>query len=307
MMSQSPKLVVLYWGDRDAFLLDSLIPDAIWVCVKPGTSSNQIGACISKDIRGLVFHVDLSVSLNVPLDRAVWIQEMKSFGIKVLNGDYTDLTKSSLQEKLRTLCLPSSQVQRHQLKKDLVIVKTNNNFGSVAERRLTKLQRIALDIPDVPSAEIDAFSYPVMSAKNVPSEWWEDPSLIIEKYIQNQDGRFFRVYVAGGAITVVRAYSNAKIKKIQGDPRDENCFVLRTELEELGSVPGYSARLAYVLDIFLHNTTLDFGAIDIMTDEQDYYITDVNTTPYGGETAIPNEVLLFLQTGLHAELGVSGC
>ena len=45
-------------------------------------------------------------------------------------------------------------------------------------------------------------------------------------------------------------------------------------------------------------SNLDYGSIDIVYDKNDYYIVDVNTTPYGGEFEIQNEVTSFLIDGI---------
>ena len=43
---------------------------------------------------------------------------------------------------------------------------------------------------------------------------WNDPAIVIEKYIANAENSFYRVYFSGGRVIIVKAFSPGPIKKL---------------------------------------------------------------------------------------------
>ena len=133
----------------------------------------------------------------------------------------------------------------------------------------------------------------------LPAEIWNDPAIMIEKYIDNAENSFYRVYFAGERVIIVKAFAAQIIKKLSNDPRDTNYV---TDLEHLKAGKDeleLSENLKRDLVTFLERTAVEFGCLDIVHDGNDnYYIVDLNLTPYAGRRRIDTFLTNFLRVGL---------
>ena len=115
----------------------------------------------------------------------------------------------------------------------------------------------------------------------MPAEWWDDRSLVLERYVQNTRNAWYRAFVNFSALTVCEFADTSLVKKV-GSSRFLRSWHLNLATDdpfrpEDGGLPGSAAEQ---LPLFLRAIGLDFGAVDLMTDDDgSAYIIDVNTTP----------------------------
>jgi hypothetical protein len=116
----------------------------------------------------------------------------------------------------------------------------------------------------------------------------------VERYINNQDGRFHRLYMAPAYWALSTAYSREKIKTIgRGENRTNYLLSWKSGLfRGRGSKPLDARRLGKLLaDIsaFASAIGLEFGAIDLAEDNYGrLYIIDVTGTPHWGDELAPD-------------------
>jgi hypothetical protein len=128
--------------------------------------------------------------------------------------------------------------------------------------------------------------YFVTRRGDLAPETWNDKTLVVERYIKNPLGRFFRVYAAANAIVISEAYTDAHVKRMAGPIRRHNHRLWR-EGERIYSdshaTTKLPPRLLQTAGIFLHRFQLDYGAIDIVeSHEGEFCVVDVNMTPFWG-------------------------
>ena len=293
------KLAVLHYPSYENFLVQRLFPTSQKIRLAFGDSADQIFNAIDIRTTHFLFHIDLSNSCTIPTEREVLQDKLYTAGIIPLNAVYCNLSKKVLQTRLRELGLPTVAPIELSDEEHLVIVKTDANYGAESEMRLDGKDAIYLNVKKPTSMKLSSRSYRVVKIQDVPRDVLIDPAVTIERYIHNPYDQFYRIYVSGKAIIAVKAHCPGSIKKLNGDPRDVNCFACRDKLKALGNVDGYPSRLAEVLDVFLRNVPLEYGSLDIVFDD-DFFIVDVNTTPWGGEYGVQKEISAFLRAGIEA-------
>ena len=127
--------------------------------------------------------------------------------------------------------------------------------------------------------------YYVIPRHKLPADVWTDPTLVVERYIQNPQNRFFRVYAAVDSIVISEAYTDSAVKRMEGPIRRHNHFLWRDGQRIYGDT---AAKLPPLLlqraGVFLDRFGLDYGAIDIVESEDgEFYVVDLNKTPYWGD------------------------
>lgn len=294
-------LVIYEWGAWDHFLIRALVPNAHHLPARPGEPARAVLSAIPPGATGLLVHVNLSDTTHVPIDRHVLLDELDRRDVRVWNRLFPDIRKRALQERLLRLGLPSTLAGPEGPPDEPVMVKTDFNYGAQFELRLSgpDRRRLGLDPGLLPFD--GAQSYRVMRRDEVPRAWWSHRGLVVERYVANDADRFHRVYVAGTHLVVSEAVCPGPIKKLSSDLDRVNTFVARSDLSAASGAGSLPHRLAATLRIFLDGTALDVGAIDLMYDGADYYVVDVNTTPYwkpwgGGQSGIIDH----LRAGLRA-------
>jgi hypothetical protein len=117
-------------------------------------------------------HVDLSV---VP---EAYVEAARRYP-RVVNGRATDIRKR---------CVSSNLLTRDSDWPGPVMVKSDLNFGGVPEWRIAHPGEPSLDAPD------DLLVYSMIrDLKTVPEEMWNDPRLIVERYLPEHDSQGFYV------------------------------------------------------------------------------------------------------------------
>jgi hypothetical protein len=125
-----------------------------------------------------ILHVDLSV---IP---QAYVEASRRYPV-VVNGAVLDIRKS-----LVSRCL----LRRDDDWTGPVIVKTDLNCGGVPELRLRHLN-LREDRPAAVPARPESYSvhpYPILeSARDVPAAVWDNPGLVVERFLPEQDDRGF--------------------------------------------------------------------------------------------------------------------
>jgi hypothetical protein len=120
---------------------------------------------------------------------------------------------------------------------------------------------------------------------------WNDPTLVVERYVKNPLGRFFRVYVAVNAIVISEAYTDTLVKRMEGRIRRHNHFLWRQGeriYAESNAAADLPPRLLETAGAFLNRFHLDYGAVDVVENETgEFYEIDLNKTPFWGDEKQP--------------------
>lgn len=296
------KVAVLEWRAWEGFLLTHVLgDDAERIEVDPFRElpSEEVDR-ICDSFATVCFQINLSVRGRLPLRIRDLTNRFIERGVFVVNGFVQDIRKSSLQTHLETIGLGSVKVTPSGSSHEVLIVKTDLNYGGDLERHLPPESIAAAGFENLISPEIKgAYYYKIVLREMLPPEIWNDPAITIEKYIDNAENSFYRVYFSGERVIIVKAYAARIIKKLSNDPRDTNYV---TDLEHLKAGTDrleLSENLKRYLVTFLEQTAVEFGCLDIVHDGNDnYYIIDLNLTPYAGRRTIDPFLTKFLREGL---------
>jgi hypothetical protein len=284
-MSRESRLAVYAWNAWHGYLISRIFPRATLV------EGNLVEDCASvlSQLTGVethfIFQVNLTLTKEVPASRCKIMSTLESHGVRVLNQDITDISKHWLQAGLRRLGLPTTSAGKIGPPKELLIVKSNENYMGVPERALSEEHKQLFSMTDPSPLFEGGGKYLILERQEIPNEHFEMPCLSIERFIQSPDDSFFRIYKVSEILVIVKAHAKGPLKKIRGDKRDLNIITTVEEVAE--GWPDIPIRLSLVLQWFLLNIAFDYGCVDVVSDGVEYYITDINTTPWGG--AIPTE------------------
>lgn len=271
---------IAQWLTPTGYLIHALMPQAICHELKIGDSASALVRSLPSAVRLLVFHVNLSWSRRFLLERRRAIAELSQRGTQVWNLNCDDIRKRTLHRRLRAAGLPSARANQRGDGDELVIVKTNENYGAESERAISQSARRQLGIAE-PSAQIlDALDYRVMPRRDVPPAWWSDRQLAMERYVTNERNVVFRVYLCGERVVVTKAFNTALIKKMTAGIQRLNYLCDTRSSSWPDSVPREMRHLVLSARAAMR---LDFGTIDVVQDNRGAcYVVDVNTTPYWG-------------------------
>jgi len=179
---------------------------------------------------------------------------------------------------------------------ELLIVKTNFNYGGKAEKKLLRSEARRLNLNSLNyNADI---MYPVIERNKIKNEDWNNENLVIEKYIANKYDHIYRVYKLLDKIVISEVIENNVIKKLRVVTQRSNYYY---DLNNKNVLSGPNLKFNLLLaDIICLSEAmhLDFAAIDVVkSDENEYYIIDVNLTPTWTRGDSP-ELINFLAEGL---------
>ena len=132
------KVAVLEWRAWEGFLLTHVLgDDAERIEVDPFRElpSEQFDR-ICDSFSTVCFQVNLSVRSRLPLRIRDLTNRFVERGVFVVNGFVQDIRKSTLQTHLEAIDLPSVKVTPSGPSHEVLIVKTDLNFGGEPERQL---------------------------------------------------------------------------------------------------------------------------------------------------------------------------
>ena len=299
-MSQS-KVAVLEWQAWEGFLLTNVLGEhAVRIETDPFREFPSVQFDrVCDSFTTVCFQINLSVRGRLPLRVRDLTNRFTERGVYVVNGFVQDIRKSTLHAHLEALGLSSLKATRSGSPDEILFVKTDLNYGGELERWLPPESIAAAGFEQLISSDIGAYHYKTVARGMLPESIWTDAAIVVEKYVTNDENSFYRAYFSGEQVVIVEAFAPGIIKKLSNDPRDTN-FV--TDLETLKSGADdleISGKLKRDVATFVENTPVEFGCVDIVHDGRDnYYIVDLNPTPYAGARVYDDLLNSFLLSGI---------
>ncbi len=280
------RLVVYHAFVRRDFLAAILFPRATPQAIEINSSPEDLLERLPAGCDHALFQINLSLTANFPTRRGELLDGLRERGVTVINATLDDIRKSTLHQRLQELDLPMAGTGPEGDPDDYVMVKTDLNYGGSYERGLSSEDRKNLGIAEHVAPIVSPNQYQRMRRRDVPEGWWHEPTLLIERYIENPQGRFFRAYRVGNHAIIVESRHPGVIKKIHGGLDETNYTATLARLREIDQDGLLPLALVRVVEKFLSHSGLEFGSIDIMDDGGGgFYIVDINDTPYGGSVA----------------------
>jgi hypothetical protein len=277
-----PNAAVYEWDAWDGYLLSHLLPDALRIPATAFDSSREILEKTPSGTTHFVFHIDCTDRRRFPNDRDRLLEGLTARRIGSVNSRLVNSSKQWIQQVCRSLGLRKTAAEKGGDPSQCVIVKTNQNYAGMRERRLLASERRNLGI-DAPAGRIDGpLVYPIMMLSEVPAEWWSDASLCVERFIGNSTGKWLRAYFFMQRVILTELASDDPIKKLDNS-RTKNQYQATTTNGELNipqaAPPALLIALSELLK-FANATRFEFGAIDMVCNDADEaFIIDVNPTP----------------------------
>lgn len=294
-------VAVLEWRAWNGFLLSHVLGEnAVRIETDPfGKFPSARFDRICESCSTVCFQINLSVRSQLPLSIGELTERFRKRGVYVVNGIVQDIRKSSLHAHLETVGLPSLKAGPSGADDEILFVKTDLNYGGELERWLPAENIATCGFEHLVSNDMGAYHYKTVVRGRIEEGIWTDPSIVVEKYVTNDENSFYRVYFSGKQVIIVKAFAPRIIKKLSGDPRDTNYV---TDLEHLKAGTDHlelNANLKRAVATFVENTPVEFGSIDIVHDGRDnHYIIDLNLTPYAGTRTHDPFLTNFLRMGI---------
>jgi len=275
-------LVVYEWMAWQGFLVESLFPAATRVRARFDDSVEAVLAGIPPQTTHFLFHLNVTVTAGFPARRDELLAALAARGIRTINDRVTDISKPFVQRTCAVHSLNVALAARTMPADEPVILKTSLNHGGKTERYLPagELARLGMQLP---APGMGPENYGVMRAGDVPVSSWDDPTLCIERFISNDEGRYHRAYLWQDRLVLWEGINPAPIKKTFADVSSRTSRFVLIEgryRPEAGSDPGPQDLLAQ-LAALAPALGLSFGTIDgVFGNDGRHYIVDVNTTPF---------------------------
>lgn len=273
-MTELPVVVYEWLTTPQYYLLFQILPEATVVPAGMDDSVDHIIEQIPVNTAAFVFHLNCTMTGRFPRCRTDLIAALQRGGTTVINAGATDISKRAIQQRCRSLGLPSTLAAAAGDPDETIIVKTDLNFAGCSEWALSEEERAFLGMKG--STLIWRPSqYMILPRSRVEPAWWTDQSLICERYVSNRFDRCYRSYWFLDRLVVCQLMNPEPIKKMDGS------LVERVwELSVAGGAPDCPQPLVRDLAAFIRDFSLDFGTVDVMEDDRGrFYIVDVNTTP----------------------------
>jgi hypothetical protein len=286
------------WRAWDGYLLPMLCDEPVRITARIGESDCDVLQQIPPDVGVVAFHLNLTHTAKIPSQRPRMTETLRGQGRVVLNSSVTSISKHDVQRTCAEAGLPTTRAECHGDPDEILILKTDRNYGGEKELQLTVEERQYLGMPphDLWSPGHDG--YRTLRRGDVPEHHWNVPDVTVERFVENRRHVFYRCYVAGASLVVSRVIDPSPLKKMPiGIERTSWFLDLRTTACMQGGTtpPGH---VVAMVRRFCLCAGLDFGALDVVEDDfERCYIVDVNTTPHWGDGGHP-DLLRFLTSGL---------
>ncbi len=283
-MTKLANVLIYHWEGWKGFLISHLVADYCHLEAKINDTIADLEPSLTPDIQAVLLQINLTHAEQFPTQRQQLIKDLQAKGLLVLNHNIADISKSNLHRMLEDAGLESAKASPEGEPNEMLFIKSDLNWGGELERRQSAELQQMLDID--PQAPIKTHSqYYRAQRKTLSADIWQNRSVTIERFIDNPDESFYRVYAFGDAIVVVKAHAPELIKKINGDARDYNYFYQREGImkgkTDLPPKLQTTIRKFMQYEQFQHSG-LSYFCLDIVHDLNDFYIIDLNLTPYAG-------------------------
>ncbi|MFT4924979.1 MAG: hypothetical protein ACI8WB_001069 [Phenylobacterium sp.] len=293
-MATLSNVLVYHWRAWPGFLISHLVDKSNQLPARYEDDISQFEQALTANIKAVLLQINLSRSEHFPELRSQLISDLQQRGLLVLNQFVGDITKHNLHKMLHAAEVPNVKVPQQGDGDEWLFVKTNLNWGGEIEQSLPTalLPRFSDSSPRTLQRHNQYYK---RQRKNLAPSLWQDDSVVIEKYIDNPEDSFYRVYAFGNAVVVVKAHSKDLVKKISGDDRDCNYFYRRDQI--INDKTQLPVNLQHTIAQFLRNIRLDYFCLDIVHNQTDYYVIDLNLTPYAGIKDQTTEATEYLIAG----------
>jgi hypothetical protein len=274
------KIIYIYeMPKRCHYLFSEIFPKALSIHASIGDSYENVLEQVGNAGGWFLFHIDLTNTERFLNKRRLLCSELRKRGIIPLNSSITDISKKTVQKACSILNLNGTLASLSGQSEELLIVKTNRNYGGLMEKTLFESEKRKLGI-QVNPINLN-FAYCVMMRKEIPGEIWNNKDYIIEKYVANKIDIIYRVYKLINQLIVSEVIDHRLIKKVStGIPR-VNYFFNLSDIKTQYSFDGISFDgLIKSITSFCSYFKLDYGSMDVVrNDRGDFYIIDLNVTP----------------------------
>lgn len=285
------------------YLLPACLPGAVPLRARFGETAEEVLARLDPACSMFVFHINLTLSARVPLDRAVLVERLRARGIAVCNAELTDISKHRVYEICARAGAAVPRAAREGDPDERLMLKTTYNYHGLRETLLTVEERelLGYDSPhDMPRQEDT--EYRIVARREVPDALWTSPHWVVERYITNAAHRFHRVYIAGDAMVVSAVFDPSPFKKMPEGIDRESFYMTVGEVLRAPAVPDDIAAVGALCARIAIAGQLEFGALDVVSDDRGaYYVIDINTTPHWGDRGGHPPLLSYLGAGLARE------
>jgi len=293
------------WNAWEDYLLPVMFPDATRLKTNLHDDHENVIAQFSSDSGAFIFHINLTETAQIPRGRNELCAHLSNRGFTVVNGRLIDIAKRRVQQTCKELGLNTTISPRSGPPGEMLIIKTDLNYGGLSEHELTPAERLHLKIDHVASpVSSETPVYNILPRAEVRSSTWESPEYVVERYIQNSSNFFYRVHLLRKHMVVSRVVDDALVKKFPAGLSREDWYLVMPANEFVNTDSRTSVPAKLVNDVikFSEGIGLDFGAIDVVQDdEENFYIVDVNSTPWWGEVEeCDQELIRFLAAGLQS-------
>jgi hypothetical protein len=268
---QIQNMTIYHLGNKvEYYLISTLYPDAKIIPSKPiQETAERILALLAGDNEMFIV-IDLTQPSNIPFGRQSILMELERNGVRLYNTADTDHSKRRLQQLAQEQGLNSLTANREGDANELLIVKSNYNFGGKRDREFS-LKYPELQIP-TPKRFL-ASNYDVMTRDQIDQGTWLDDEVQIERFVHNKGELYFRVFYHLGVSVVSKIRNPNRIKK-GGVHTDRWNYEINDHYESDVKM-CFNVTLAYAL-----HTKLDhFSADIVMDDDGKLYLVDLNPTP----------------------------
>ena len=298
-MSKIDNILIYHWQAWSGFLISHLVADYCHVEAKYHDDISHIENALTPNIKAILLQINLSHSALYPEKRQQRINALAARNIQVLNKNIGDIRKDNLHDMVHQAGLKSAKAKREGEPDQLLFIKSKLNWGGLTELRLPEQEQIKFI--DCKATHIKSWDeYYTLTRGEVSDELWADNSIVIENYIENSDNTFYRVYGFGHALVVVEGHSNMLIKKIIEDPKDQNSQFSKYQiLNEETSLP---VKLQETIKKFISHHHIDYYCLDIVHNSKEFFIIDLNLTPYAGMSPQCEISTMFLIQGIQEQL-----
>src|SRR6185369_5084851 len=209
-------VAVLEWRAWDGFLLTHVLgDDAVRIETDPFSDfpSAQFDR-VCDSFNTVCFQINLSVRRRLPLGIRELTNRFVERGVYVVNGVVQDVRKSTLHAHLNAIGLASLKALPSGSADEILFVKTDLNYGGDLERWLPPEHIAAVGFADLISSDVGAYHYSTVKRDMARESIWTDPAIVVEKYVNNAEGSFYRVYFSGEQVIIVKAFAPGIIKKL---------------------------------------------------------------------------------------------
>jgi len=275
-----PRYVIYRWLSTDKYMLHGIVPGASVIEAAVDDDIEDIVSQLPDDAFVFHFHLNCTLTARFPRARDELTAMLHEKGILIVNGDLTDISKRTIQRRCAELGLNTTTALPNGDPEELIIVKTNLNFGGDGEWALSDSHRSVLGIAAGSDIIWKPDDYRVLRRREADPSWWSDPSLVCEKYIDNRKNVWYRAMFFFSRVVLRELVSEAQIKKVAQSVITRTWHLTFQEIEAERADADVPRKIVRDILRFAKAFNIDYGALDVMVnDAGEAFIIDVNSTP----------------------------